>query len=185
MTVQAMWNDEVVAESDRTILVEGNQYFPVEDVRTELFETSESSTYCPWKGDASYYSIVVDGRRNDDAAWYYREPFDEAKDIRNYVAFWKGVEVTGSNERTPGDPTSGTLTAQREGLENRRCAQRSEPSPVGLAHSPRRLRTSASYSALHPGSARSRASVAALEGQPQDLSVSRASVGVAAVPVSA
>ncbi|HWF16180.1 MAG TPA: DUF427 domain-containing protein [Acidimicrobiales bacterium] len=101
MTVRAMWNNEVLAESDRTILVEGNQYFPVEDVTTERFEKSDSSTYCPWKGDASYYNIVVDGRRNDDAAWYYPVPFDAAEDIKGYVAFWKGVEVTGTNPNTP------------------------------------------------------------------------------------
>jgi uncharacterized protein (DUF427 family) len=101
MTVRATWNSEVVAESDHTILVEGNQYFPAGDVKAELFEKSESSTHCPWKGDASYYSIVVDGNRNDDAAWYYPEPFDAAEDIKDYVAFWKGVEVSGTNQDTP------------------------------------------------------------------------------------
>jgi uncharacterized protein (DUF427 family) len=100
MTVRATWNNEVVAESDHTILVEGNQYFPPDDVKKELFEMSESSTHCPWKGDASYYSIVVDGNRNDDAAWYYPEPFDAAKDIKDYVAFWKGIEVRGTNQDT-------------------------------------------------------------------------------------
>ena len=101
MTVKATWNDAVLAESDRTILVEGNQYFPAEDVRMELLEKSESSTYCPWKGDAKYYSIVVDGRRNDDAAWYYPEPDEAAKDVQDHVAFWKGVEVSGGNQNTP------------------------------------------------------------------------------------
>lgn len=101
MTVRATWNNEVVAESDRTILVEGNQYFPVDDVKTELFEKSETSTYCPWKGDASYFNIVVDGSRNNDAAWYYPEPFDAANDIKDYVAFWRGVEVSGANQDTP------------------------------------------------------------------------------------
>ncbi|HEY1653193.1 MAG TPA: DUF427 domain-containing protein [Acidimicrobiales bacterium] len=101
MTVQATWNGEVVAQSGHTILVEGNQYFPADDVRTELLERSDASTHCPWKGDASYFSIVADGKRNDDAAWYYPEPYDAAKDIKDYVAFWKGVEVSGTNENTP------------------------------------------------------------------------------------
>ena len=102
MTVRATWKrNPVIAESDRTILVEGNQYFPADDVRTTVLEKSETTTHCPWKGDASYYSIVVDGRRNDDAAWYYPEPHDAAKDIQEYVAFWKGVEVSGTNQDTP------------------------------------------------------------------------------------
>ena len=101
MTVKATWNNAVLAESDRTILVEGNQYFPLVDVRTELLEKTESSTYCPWKGDARYYSVVVNGSRNDDAAWYYPEPYEAAKDIQDYVAFWKGVAVSGSNQDTP------------------------------------------------------------------------------------
>jgi uncharacterized protein (DUF427 family) len=101
MTVRATWNNVVLAESDHTILVEGNQYFPEEDVATGLLERSESSTHCPWKGDASYYSVVVDGRRNEDAAWYYPEPYDAAKAIKDYVAFWNGVEVSGENANTP------------------------------------------------------------------------------------
>jgi uncharacterized protein (DUF427 family) len=68
---------------------------------TDLLEKSGSSTHCPWKGDASYYSIVVGGDRNEDAAWYYPEPYDAAKDIKDYVAFWNGVEVSGTNEDTP------------------------------------------------------------------------------------
>jgi uncharacterized protein (DUF427 family) len=101
MTIRASWNGAVIAESDRTILVEGNQYFPAEDVNMEFFDASESSTHCPWKGDASYFSIAVDGARNADAAWYYRQPYEAAKDIKGYVAFWKGVEVSGQNEGTP------------------------------------------------------------------------------------
>jgi len=101
MTVKASWNDAVLAESDRTILVEGNQYFPAEDVRMDLLERTESSTHCPWKGDAKYYSVVVHGHRNNDAAWFYPEPYDAAKDVQDYVAFWKGVEVSGGNENTP------------------------------------------------------------------------------------
>ncbi len=101
MTVRATWNGAVLAESDQTILVEGNQYFPENDVRVDVLEKSASSTHCPWKGDASYYSIVVDGNRNADAAWYYPEPYDAARDIKGYVAFWKGVEVSGTNQDTP------------------------------------------------------------------------------------
>ena len=101
MTVRATWNGAVLAESDHTILVEGNQYFPENDVRVDVLEKSASSTHCPWKGDASYYSIVVDGNRNADAAWYYPEPYDAARDIKGYVAFWKGVEVSGTNPDTP------------------------------------------------------------------------------------
>ncbi len=101
MTVRATWNNVVLAESDRTILVEGNQYFPADDVRIELLEATASSTFCPWKGDASYYSVVVEGSCNDDAAWFYSEPYAAAKDIQDYVAFWKGVEVSGTNAETP------------------------------------------------------------------------------------
>jgi uncharacterized protein (DUF427 family) len=101
VTVQATWNGAVVAESDRTILVEGNQYFPLDDVRADRLEKTSTSTHCPWKGDASYYDVVVDGERNADAAWYYPRPFDAAAAIKDYVAFWKGVDVRGSNPDTP------------------------------------------------------------------------------------
>jgi uncharacterized protein (DUF427 family) len=79
---------------------EGNQYFPLEDVAADLLEESETSTHSTWKGDANYYSIIVKGVRNEDAAWYYREPYEVATDIKGYVAFWKGVEVTGVNAET-------------------------------------------------------------------------------------
>jgi uncharacterized protein (DUF427 family) len=101
MTVRATWDGVVLAESDRTILVEGNQYFPPDDVKTEFFEPSTTSTHCVWKGDASYYTVVVGGNRNHDAAWYYPEPYDAASGIRDYVAFWNGVEVSGANPDTP------------------------------------------------------------------------------------
>lgn len=100
MTVRAIWNGSVLAESDHTILVEGNQYFPPADVRTGLLEPSATSTHCPWKGDASYYTVTVGDQRNEDAAWYYPEPYNAAADIRGYVAFWRGVEVSGSNGGT-------------------------------------------------------------------------------------
>lgn len=91
--VQAAWNGEVVADSSRTIVVEGNHYFPPDDVRRELFAESDQHTFCPWKGTASYYDVVVDGDRNAGAAWYYPEPMEAAAEIRDYVAFWRGVEV--------------------------------------------------------------------------------------------
>ncbi len=93
MTIRAMWNGAVLAESDRTVIVEGNHYFPPDDVRDEYFEPSGSHTTCPWKGEASYRSAVVNGERNDDAAWYYSAPKEAAKEITDRVAFWKGVTV--------------------------------------------------------------------------------------------
>lgn len=93
MTVRAEWNGTVLAESERTVVVEGNHYFPVEDVRADVLEPSDSHTVCPWKGTASYYDVVVDGARNADAAWFYPEPKEAASEIRGRVAFWKGVEV--------------------------------------------------------------------------------------------
>ena len=95
MTVRATWHGTVLAESDRTVVVEGNHYFPVEDVRLDLLEDSGTHTTCPWKGEASYYTVVVDGARNVDAAWYYPAPFDAAQEIAGRVAFWRGVEVAG------------------------------------------------------------------------------------------
>ncbi len=92
--MKAIWNGTVVAESDNTVVVEGNHYFPPDSVRAELLEPSEKTTHCPWKGDASYRSIVVDGERNSDAAWHYPEPKDAAAEIKDHVAFWNGVEVT-------------------------------------------------------------------------------------------
>ena len=97
MTVQAKWNGVLIVESDRTVLVEGNHYFPPEDVAFEFLQPSETSTRCSWKGDASYSTIVVNGERNEDAAWYYSAPYEAASMIKEYVAFWKGVQTTGSN----------------------------------------------------------------------------------------
>lgn len=91
--MKAIWNDTVVAESDDTIVVEGNHYFPAESVRTELFRPSETHTVCGWKGTASYHDIVVDGQANTDAAWYYPEAKPDAKNIEGRIAFWKGVQV--------------------------------------------------------------------------------------------
>lgn len=93
MTVRATWNGTVVAESDATVVVEGNHYFPPEAVRREHLEPSEQRSTCPWKGSASYYHIVADGDRNAAAAWYYPEPTEAAAAIAGHVAFWRGVSV--------------------------------------------------------------------------------------------
>jgi len=92
--MKAVWNGATLAESDKTILVEGNQYFPPDSVNEDYFKPSETHTVCGWKGTASYYDVVVNGDMNKDAAWYYPEAKEEAKNIENYVAFWKGVQVT-------------------------------------------------------------------------------------------
>ncbi len=90
---KAVWNGVVLAESDQTIIVEGNHYFPLESVTREYLQESATHTVCPWKGTASYYDIQVAGKVNRDAAWYYPEPSNLASRIRGYVAFWRGVEV--------------------------------------------------------------------------------------------
>jgi len=91
--MRALWNDKVIAESDETVVVEGNHYFPLEAVDQTLLKPSDTTTFCPWKGTASYYNLVVDGAQNDDAAWYYKEPKDAARKIAGRVAFWRGVDV--------------------------------------------------------------------------------------------
>jgi uncharacterized protein (DUF427 family) len=91
--MKAVWNGAVLAESDATVIVEGNHYFPPEAIRREYFKPSSTHTTCPWKGEASYYTIEVAGKVNQDAAWYYPEPKDAARNIKNYVAFWKQVEI--------------------------------------------------------------------------------------------
>jgi uncharacterized protein (DUF427 family) len=91
--MKAIWHNAVLAESDRTVVVEGNNYFPAEAINKEHFRESGSHTTCPWKGEASYYDVVVDGEVNKDAAWYYPEPKAAAANIKDHVAFWKGVEV--------------------------------------------------------------------------------------------
>jgi len=91
--MKAQWNGVTIAESDDTIVVEGNHYFPADSVRPEFLNSSSTQTTCPWKGQASYYTLEVDGQVNEAAAWYYPEPKAEAERIRGRVAFWKGVEV--------------------------------------------------------------------------------------------
>ena len=89
----ATWNGTVIAESDDIVTVEGNAYFPREAVREDVLRPSDTHTVCPWKGEASYLSLEIDGQVNPDAAWYYPEPKDAAKEITGRVAFWRGVEV--------------------------------------------------------------------------------------------
>jgi uncharacterized protein (DUF427 family) len=91
--MKAIWNDIVLAESDATIVVEGNHYFPPDSVNREYLRESDKHSTCPWKGLASYYDVDVDGKVNKDAAWYYPAPKEAAKQITGYVAFWKGVQV--------------------------------------------------------------------------------------------
>ena len=91
--MKAIWNGTVIAESDDTVVVEGNHYFPAKSVDRSLLRPSDTHTVCPWKGTASYWSLEVDGRTNPDAAWYYPEPKEAAAQIRDHVAFWKGVTV--------------------------------------------------------------------------------------------
>lgn len=93
MKKQAIWNDKVIAESENWSNVEGNYYFPAEDIKKEFFKESNTHTTCGWKGEANYYSLHVDGKENTDAAWYYPETKDAAKHIKGKVAFWKGVTV--------------------------------------------------------------------------------------------
>lgn len=90
---KAIWNGEVLAESDDTVVVEGNHYFPPESVNSELLTESDTHTRCYWKGTASYYDVVVDGETNSDAAWFYPTPSDAAAEIKDHVAFWRGVRV--------------------------------------------------------------------------------------------
>jgi uncharacterized protein (DUF427 family) len=91
--MKAVWNHRTIAESDDTVIVEGNHYFPAESLQREFFEPSATTSVCPWKGTANYYSLNVDGERNVDAAWYYAEPKDAAGEIKGRVAFWRGVTV--------------------------------------------------------------------------------------------
>ena len=93
MIVKAIWNGKILASTEKPLNVEGNYYFPPESVNMEFFKGSDEHTVCPWKGTASYYDIVVDGKVNKDAAWYYHTPSSMASHIKDYIAFWKGVKV--------------------------------------------------------------------------------------------
>ena len=91
--MKAVWNNATVAESDQAVVIEGNHYFPPQSVNRQYLHESSKHTTCPWKGEASYYDVVVDGEVNKDAAWYYPQPKPAAAEIKDHVAFWRGVEV--------------------------------------------------------------------------------------------
>ncbi len=91
--MKAIWNNTIIAESNDTVVVENNHYFPDSAIKKEFFSTTDTHSTCPWKGKASYYSIDVNGVVNKDAGWYYPEPKEAAKQIKGYVAFWKGVKI--------------------------------------------------------------------------------------------
>lgn len=91
--MKAIWNGKTLVESDETIVIENNHYFPPSSLNKDYFKTSDHQSTCPWKGLASYYTVEVDGEKNQNAAWYYPEPKDAAKEIKGYVAFWKGVKI--------------------------------------------------------------------------------------------
>ena len=91
--MKAIWNGQVLAESDDTVVVEGNHYFPESAIHRDFFSKTDHTTHCPWKGDAAYYDVTVDGKLNPGSAWYYPTPKDAAAEIKDRVAFWKGIEV--------------------------------------------------------------------------------------------
>jgi len=91
--MKATWNNTILAESDDTAVVEGNHYFPPQSIKREYFQESATHTTCPWKGEASYYNVIVDGQINKDSAWYYPDPKPAAAEIKDHVAFWRGIKV--------------------------------------------------------------------------------------------
>lgn len=91
--MKAIWNGAVIAESDDTIVIENNHYFPPQSVKTEYLKESSMTSICPWKGRAAYHNVVVEGETNKNAAWYYPAPKEAANEIKDYIAFWKGVDV--------------------------------------------------------------------------------------------
>jgi uncharacterized protein (DUF427 family) len=106
MTVRATWNGQIIAESDDTVVVEGNHYFPAESLRREYFSRSRGHSLCPWKGLASYYTVTVDGVTNPGAAWYYPHPSPLARKVKNRVAFWRGVDVQVVADQARGEGVS-------------------------------------------------------------------------------
>ena len=92
--MKATWNGALLAESNQTVVVEGNHYFPADTIDQQYFKASDTHSVCPWKGQASYYDVVVNGETNKDSAWFYPETKPDAKNIEGYIAFWKGVQVT-------------------------------------------------------------------------------------------
>jgi uncharacterized protein (DUF427 family) len=94
--MRATWNNAVIADSGQTVVVEGSHYFPADSVNREYLQPSTTRTHCPWKGEASYYNLVINGETNKDAAWYYPEPKDAAAEIKDRIAFWRGVKIENS-----------------------------------------------------------------------------------------
>jgi len=92
--MKAVWNGKIIAESNDTVVVEGNHYFPMESLNRDYINESSTHSTCAWKGTASYFSLIVDGKENRDSVWYYPDPSEKAKHIKGRVAFWKGVEVS-------------------------------------------------------------------------------------------
>lgn len=113
--MRAVWNGTVLAESDDTVVAEGNHYFPAESLNREYLQPSDTRTSCPWKGKASYYDVVVDGERNPDAAWYYADPKPAARQIAGRVAFWHGVRVE-RGDTDAAEPVSGLFARWRRSL---------------------------------------------------------------------
>ena len=94
--MKAIWNQQVIAESDDTVVVEGNHYFPPDSVKREFLQDSATTTVCPWKGTANYYTLMVNGQSNPDAAWFYADTKPAADQVRGRIAFWKGVQISES-----------------------------------------------------------------------------------------
>jgi len=92
--MKAIWNNVILADSDKTLVIEGNHYFPLDSIKKEYFKEIDMRSTCPWKGEASYYDVVVDEQINKGSAWYYPEPKEAAKEIKDHVAFWKGIEIS-------------------------------------------------------------------------------------------
>ena len=92
--MKAEWNGKTIAQSDETVVVEGNHYFPPDSLQQEYFQSSATTSVCSWKGKAHYYTVVVEGKENPDAAWFYPAPKDAAAEIKGYIAFWRGVDVS-------------------------------------------------------------------------------------------
>lgn len=91
--MKAIWNNQIIADSKNTVVLEGNHYFPQDSLKKEYFKPSDTHSTCPWKGRASYFTLEINGKINEDAAWYYPAPKEAAKEIKDHVAFWKGVKV--------------------------------------------------------------------------------------------
>lgn len=101
---QAVWNNEIVAQSNECVIIEGNYYFPLDSIQKDYFCDSTTSTHCPWKGNASYFHLEVNGEMNYDCAWHYKNPSEKASHIKDYVAFWNGVDIQKVEEQNSSEP---------------------------------------------------------------------------------